>query len=81
MKADYIKITPTGHGHWRVVVERYNFSPKDRRITSFTKWTVVTTDSMSIDDYKSNDDKRCIRGERNLIWQAKTRGIKEVVKI
>ena len=80
MKADYIRITTTGPGHWRVVVERFNFSPKTKRITSSTIWTVDTTDSMSIDAYRSSDEKRFNDGQRRLVWQAKTYGTKEIIR-
>jgi hypothetical protein len=80
MRVDYIRIISIGAGHWRVIVERYNYSPKTRITTSTTRWTVVTTDSMSIDDYKSEDEKRYKRGEKRLIWQAKTWGTKELIR-
>lgn len=80
MKADYILIITKGSGHWRVIVERYNYSPKTRFETSITRWTVDTTDSMSIDDYRSDDTTRSKMGEKRLIWQAKTWGTKEIVR-
>lgn len=76
-----VSITKTGSGHWRVVVERYNYSRcYPIRVTSVTRWTCITTNSMAIDDYRSDDERRVKRGEKALIRETKWRGFKELEK-
>ncbi len=51
MKNTYIQIMPSGYGHWKITVDYYGKSI-----------SCTTTNSMAIDDYKSDDDKRRLRG-------------------
>lgn len=75
------ELTFRGYGHWRVIVEKANYSRKfPIRLTSITRWEYVTTDSESVDDYRSDDYKRVNRGEKALIRQAKWWGDKSVDK-
>lgn len=68
-----------GYGHWEIVVEQENWKRKHPYgLSSITMWTYTTTDSMSIDDYRSDDEKRINNGERRLIYQAKNFGDKEI---
>ena len=68
-------------GHWEIIVRKYNWRRKyPFGISSITTWTHTTTVSMSVDDYRSDDDRRQNRGEKALIRQAKWLGIKEIEK-
>lgn len=73
------KISKVGYGHWEVVVchDNYGRGRNKYRITSVTMWKYVTTDSMSIDDFRSDDPVRQKRGEKALIRQAKMFGLKK----
>lgn len=73
-----VTISKTGAGHWYIEVEKDNYSPSSHRLTSITTWSYITTDSMAIDDYRSDDDQRVKEGEARLIWAAKTWGTKEI---
>ena len=76
------RIDRTGSGSWKVVVERYYFhrnSPNN--ISSIVIYTYTTTDSMTIDDYYSDDRKRYLRGAKHLIQMAKLYGTKEIDKM
>ena len=46
-KRDRMQITFVSHGHWRVDI----FSPYPRRVIK----SCITTDSMSVDDYKAEE--------------------------
>lgn len=73
-----VSITKTGSGHWKVVAERYNYARcYPMRVTSVTRWTCLTTNSMAIDDYRSDDQRRVKRGEKALIREAKWKGFRE----
>lgn len=73
-----VNITKTGAGHWKVVAERYNYSRcYPIRVTSVTRWTCTTTNSMAIDDYYSDDQRQVKRGEKALIREAKWNGFRE----
>lgn len=75
------ELTLIGSGHWRVVVEKENYSRKfPIRVTSITRWKYITTDTISVDDYRSDDYKRVNRGEKALIRQAKWWGDKSIEK-
>ena len=80
MAASLVSVRKVGSGHWDIVVERENFSRNNGVLTSVTTWRYTTTDSMSIDDYKSEDYRRSRVGERALIRQARWWGDKEIVK-
>lgn len=80
MAASLVSVRKCGYGHWDIVVERENFSRKNGVFTSVTTWRYTTTDSMSVDDYKSEDYRRSRKGEKALIRQAKWWGDKEIVK-
>lgn len=82
---EIISVTKVGSGHWKVIVEKTNFKRKPlyhygRNLSTIITYTYVTTDSISIDDYKSEDDRRQRKGEKALIWQAKNYGDKDVTK-
>jgi hypothetical protein len=82
---EIVSVTFVGNGHWKVVVEKTNFKRKPiyhygRNLSSIIIYTYVTTDSMSVDDYRSDDDHRQKKGEKALIRQAKWLGIKEIEK-
>lgn len=73
-----VSITKTSSGHWRVIAERYNYSRRyPIRVTSVTRWTHLTTNSMAIDDYHSDDKRRVKRGEKALIREVKWKGFRE----
>lgn len=82
---EIVSLTKVGSGHWKVVVEKTNFKRKPiyhygRNLSSIIIYTYVTTDSISVDDYRSDDDRRQKRGEKALIRQAKLWGTKEIEK-
>jgi hypothetical protein len=84
-ETEIVSITKVGGGHWKVVVEKTNFKRKPlyhygRNLSTIITYTYVTTDSMSIDDYNSEDSRKQKRGEKTLIWQAKTYGDKDITK-
>jgi hypothetical protein len=69
----------TGRGHWRIIVEQEHWMRKyPFGLSSITLWEYTTTDSMAIDDYKSDDYQRQRNGEHRLIRQAKAYGTKIV---
>ena len=72
-------IMSAGFGHWRVIVVHYNYGRGENRFrtTSTTEWEHITTDSMAIDDFRSDDPARQKRGEKALIRQAKRYGFKK----
>lgn len=72
-------IRKTGAGHWYIEVEKDNYSPSTHYLTSVTTWAHTTTDSMAIDAYRSEDNKRVRDGEARLIKAAKAWGTKEIV--
>lgn len=80
MSTSLVSVRKCGSGHWDIVVEREYYSRKNGVLTSVTYWRYTTTDSMSVDDYNSEDSRRCCKGERALIRQAKWWGVKENVK-
>lgn len=70
-----------GYGHWKIVVEQEHWRRKyPFGLSSITTWTYITTDSVSIDAYRSDDDSKVKDGENCLIYQAKTWGVKEIEK-
>jgi len=74
-------INKVGSGHWSITVEKENYCRKyPYFISSLTFWTYTTTDSMSIDAYYSDNVHRVKDGEKRLIYQAKNKGVKEIVK-
>jgi hypothetical protein len=82
---EIVSLTKVGSGHWKVVVEKTNFKRKPiyhygRNLSSVIIYTYVTTDSMAIDAYRSDDDHRIKDGEKALIRQAKWLGTKEIEK-
>lgn len=82
---EIVSLTKVGSGHWKVVVEKTNFKRKPiyhygRNLSSIIIYTYITTDSVSVDDYRSDDDRRQKRGEKALIRQAKWLGTKEIEK-
>lgn len=84
-ETEIIGITKVGSGHWRVIVEKTNFKKKPiyhygRNLSTIITYTYITTDSVSIDDYNSEDSRRQKRGEKALIWQTKTYGDKDITK-
>lgn len=50
-----LHITPSGYGHWKIATTHYG-----------KEISTVTTDSMSIDDYNSEDDEKDGRELRKL---------------
>ena len=81
MATQITNIKKVGSGHWSITVEKENYCRKyPYFISSLTIWSYTTTDSMSVDDYRSYDDRRQKRGEKSLIRQAKWWGTKEIVK-
>lgn len=75
------KISSVGRGHFQVVVEEDHFQRKyPYRITSITSWTHITTNTTAIDDYRSDDEKRHIKGRKKLIYEAKAYGAKTITK-
>lgn len=50
------------------------------RFTSITYFRYTTTDSMSVDDYRSDDERRQKRGEKSLIRQARVWGDKHIMR-
>lgn len=79
--AQILRISNCGPGHWEIVVERDNYSHKGLwpRMTSTTYFRYTTTDSMSVDDYRSDDERRQKRGEKSLIRQARVWGDKHIM--
>ena len=81
MAAEIRSISKTNSGMWRVVVEQIYWSRKrPARVTSRKMWRYDTTDSVSIDDYNSDDTVRSRRGELALVRQAKWWGDVEYIK-
>lgn len=80
--AQILRVSPCGPGHWEIIVERDNYSYKGvwPRMTSTTYFRYTTTDSMSVDDYRSDDERRQKRGEKSLIRQARVWGDKHIMR-
>ena len=83
MAFELVRVSKIGAGHWLVLVERDNYSRNGawRRLTSTTHYRYVTTDSMAVDDYQSEDDRRSRKGAKALIRQARWWGDKFNTKI
>lgn len=73
-----VSISKISSGHWKVVVERYNYSrTMPVRVTSITRWVHVTTDSVSIDNYYSGSESKAKSAEKSLVRSARWFGRKE----
>jgi hypothetical protein len=69
-------IKKLSYGHWEIVVSQNFYKRKYPFSYSSTKyWRYTTTDSMAIDDYRSDDDRRSKRGLKQLIRITKLNGV------
>ena len=73
-------VTKVWHGHWDVEVRKDNYKRKyPHNLSSTTIWTYRTTDSISVDNYHSDEDYCVKKGKKSLIKQAKLYGRKSTI--
>jgi hypothetical protein len=69
-----------GRGHWKVIVTQIHFKRSNGLYSSQTIWEKITTNSMAIDDYNSEDNTRRQRGYNVLLRETKMFGTRRIEK-